>query len=768
MNFKVGLSLLICSILTMSCSDFLKGRKQEQKVLRVKTEQFACLDQVPDVIRNVMGRGSPASDVENSLDCLVYSLEYFNKKTVASYEDPNGYTAENLRSFFGDYMGDHNSLSDEMSLQLMKVKRALFGGSQKKFTKDELLSLIEFIRAIKTEIQNLSPHWSVVLAKSGGAVDSKMIQQANKALKKSLLSLLAKTQLSKSDYSFQDFSSLVKELEMFIQKSPDKRGVNLTQWLPLLKSVKLILFGDRLDMSSLARWQDAVETMTGLHEFYLIHKYLFSHIEFYSREGLQVVDQMIVLTISFLDRSWVVQHGELSFETTEQLFHNLKKHGFFPESISVKAVDDTYKAVIRNILERDRRDPQNSVFGLEKKHIRVLKGEYEIWKTTQQFIDSLPEFFLYGDLINKVRQHKVHSPVQYSKSISSELLQEAWEDWYQHLMQKFPVLYLPDGGMLISRDIENSRAWSWKSLTRLSVMRTLTRVLLLGYGEGRSRHVRNEKLRESGMIKWYDDFEALGLDLKAFDPSGVNSGARSFFEADHFVYAANGDDTMSMQEAFELVNVIFSAGLSGVDSIQKALKSSGCHLQEVDTFENPWSEEVCFKKVLRNHFRQFFKNLPGLYAYVRLMDDKAWEEFFSELIYFSKSHEKQQGRVGTAEIRTLVVILHYIESMYLHFDMDRDNQLSKSELVEASKRFSLFFKKLYKLKQEPEGPLERMVDGVYNAVIAQGFACTVLSGQLPALGSCTYVLGQDALFKSKYSSRLDILRTLNAFKSLIK
>jgi len=784
--------LMTTALSVTSCSEFLSGRKKEEEVLRLSDAQFKCLDQVPDGFRQLLDESSTPQALESHLECLATALDYFRDKTKGSHQHPDSYTVQNIRSFFGDFLGDRNRFSDDMAIQLMKLKAALFGGGESTLTKVELQSLVSFIRDLKSEVNFLRPSWSLILAKASGPVPPPALEQAHGALRESVSRLFMKTQLPRFDYSFEDFSNLLQEVDRFIQKSPGQRTMDLKGWLPLIRSIKENLFGEIVEMNSTVRWKEALATMTDLHRLYLLYKYRLKSQILFSREGLKTGDEMLVLLLDLLDRSWVLQRGELPFATTERLIFNLVERGFLSSAFSappnqsakdrevflaesVQAINEAYQALVRRVFERNHARPEDTVMGLERRHVRAIKLEYEIWKTAQDFISTMPDRFRYDQLITKMNEYRPQAPSRYTDT-NRNLILEAWKDFRGHVLQEFPLHYLPSGDLIIGRKERGEKVWDWYSLSRLNVMRTLSRVLILGYSQNRAAKFSDLTINEDGMRQWYSDFEKLGLKIKAFDRRKPNAGTRSFFEADHFLFASNGDRSMSSQEAFELINVIFAAGLGGVQELQASLKSRGCNLPgERDVFDVPWSDEVCFQRLLRADFSKIFRNLEGLSREVQKMSDAEWSQFYESLITFARNDDAERGRVETADVRTLVVILHYIEMIFMKYDANHDELLSRTELLVVSERFVGFFKTLYSLDRPGQRWVERLVNWrefvnwASTPFIRQGFACVVLTGELPTLASCgqSFMQGR-ASGAEPQATRLGILRTLNAFKASIR
>jgi hypothetical protein len=762
----ISLFILFTLFLNASCSEFLSGKKKEDDVIEVQGTELDCLESAAETLRKFERQTTPLESLDQALGCFQTSLSYFKSKTKGSVQDPDNYTIENLRTFFGKFLGDQNRVSAKLGNEMMRLKAAVFGGDSESMSKVELQRLIDFFALVRRELVLLKPFWTtIIVTPQNKKITMTEINEAHRAFMNSIQKLVSSTQLSRADYELENFKDLISEIERFTKEDEQKSQVNalnVTQWVPLFESLKNALFGSRIEMNSMSKWREAFRMVGELHRAYLIYYYELQPYSFYSREGMKSVDQLLVLFIKLLDSSWILNSSGISFEVTETLFNSLKKLNMLPAEISGKGLDETYRSIVARVLERESRFPKESVTALEKRHLTFLKVEYEIWKTSLSFVEEFPENFEAKTVDQKLKEFKPKFSHQFAVP-NQQTLVEAWEDWKHHLSQDIPLLYVNSGEIVISPYVRDMKRWPWYNLARQNIMRTLSRTLLLGYGVKRTTRLSDTGINEQSLLDWYIDNTLLGVEIKAFDPRAPNSGKRSFFEANHFVYSGNGDEWADRQEVYEFVNIIFSSGLAGLTSIQDQLKKAGCSTTVFDIFGQPWFNEDCFKKTLRSQFHIMFKNLPGFVYYIRSLNDAQWDSFYNDLVSFSRNDPKEAGRIETADLRTLVVILHYIESMYIKIDSDRDDRLSKEELILGSKRFLNFFKKQFNLTATPGG----LWDRTYNFLVPQGFACLVLTGEMPTPSSCTKVFLQDA-WSDRYSDRQRIIKTLNQLQSTLK
>ncbi len=763
MSFKNLLLLLtICSV--TGCSEFINGKKKEEEVLKFSSDRFACLSAVPETFRNMTSEKSTPEKLEESLVCLESSLTYFKKRTKGTV--PDGYSVQDLRSFFGNYLGDKDRVSNEMAAQMMKVKKALFGGTELIIAKSELQSLIDLVISIRQEIPRLKPVWSIMLINEDIKPAKDQILESHKLLQETLTKLVLSTNLVRSEYSFADFRSLLNEAEKFVKLAPGKSSVDFMKWIDLAEAVKVHLFSDRADMSSAIKWKEAVNMVMELRLIYSLYEYHYKGHDFYSPTAFRTGDEMLVAGISLINKSWWMNKDGIPFKETEKLLKALETHKILPAGSSAETINESYQVIVRKFLDRDTENKAVGLQTLAKKHLATLKSEYRGFKAVQTFNDSLPGSFTYDELVRNLEKQPT-AQVDAFPEISNDLLQVSWRDWHSHLKQPLPLLYLKTGELVLERNVKDSKEWSWEALTRLNLMKFLNRLLMMSFGTTRTMDLSKEILNEESMRQFYAGFWNLGVQLKAFDKRSGNSGKRTFFEADHFVYAGNGDNEVRLNESYELVNIIFSAGLSGLKKIQDDLLKSNCALMEKDEFGNPWLDEACFKIALRQNFSRYFKNLTGLDKWVASLSDDEWNYYYDQLLNFARFKPDTVGRIETGDLRTLVVINHYIESMYIKIDSDEDDKLSVPELIDGSARFVPFFKNHYKL--EPKGPfLRETQEYLIDYALSRVFACMVITGEMPKIKSCSPAFFKDAFSTKPYSNRSLILRTLNSLKSSIK
>lgn len=750
------LPLTAISILTsVGCTEFLNGKKAEPEVLEFSDKKFACLQVLPEQLGKFSVGEAQEKEIREGFDCMSEALTYFNEKTFGSM--PDAYTVEEMRRFFGKYFLKENNVTPEFASELMKIKKALLGGSEMALTKDEIVRLVELLQVLREEAVSLSSHMSVLLnQKVDSGAEWEQISAAMAQLRSSLRILLAKSQVADSDYSFEDAKGALAGFAEFIRGQQAFAPYDkFSSWVPMAESVKIVLMGRRANFNGLFQWGQSLDSVLELYEMSLKYMYVLSDLEFNNPAKLRQATQFVSQGLNLLLHSHQMKtSGYISLEDLDQLVDHVLPS--LTQDLSPRAIKKTYRIVLMKILDPERKKDARSLKGLERKHILTLQTELNVWRLHQSFIDLLP--FENSDR-GFTQQQLLEAYVRFDKkrviekglsedTFEQKVLEDAWADIGELIKDPRMVRFDEDGRLLVSHAAASSRQ-DWATLTRFNVMRTLSRLLMLGYAEDVYGPLSRARLSEKGLSSWYEDFHEIGLELKAFDPRAENSGPRSFLEANFFTFNGNGDDVMDQKETFEFVTMLLSAGMGTSNEIVKHMQLAGCSIQDKDVFGFPYLEQKCFKQQLKKHFEVYFGNLPGLVRYIDGLNGSQWDQFFGYLLAASVVPDQKKGFLETANVRSIITILHYMESIYITYDRDRNQALSVEEVYAAAPRFMSFFKKVSPTSME--------------FLIKEGFAHLVFFGEIPGAGG-VFKFQWEKLWGIEDAQRMEMARLFGTLK----
>ena len=125
------------------------------------------------------------------------------------------------------------------------------------------------------------------------------------------------------------------------------------------------------------------------------------------------------------------------------------------------------------------------------------------------------------------------------------------------------------------------------------------------------------------------------------------------------------------------------------------IKKANCNLPEIDVFDNNWNNEICVYEDLRKNYKNYFNNLSYLVGYLDKLNQNEAEfrSFYDSLMHVARVDSTTVGRLETADLRTLSTLLHYMESLFAAYDVDRNRFLSASEIRATYPKFKLFAEK---------------------------------------------------------------------------
>lgn len=723
MSFKKIIKWSLSSIVALSsvgCGEYLSGKKSEPEVIEFSDDKLACLKDLPHQLELFSLGQAVETDVSAGFDCMSEALRYFNKRTFGSKE--NAYTVEEMRRFFGKYFLKENNVSPEFAAELMKIKVAILGGSERYITKVEIDSIVDLLTVLKQELTALVPHLPLLLSNSEKkATEWETIHSATSRLRQSLHRLIDATEVSRSEYSFEDAKKAFAGLASFIKgEKTFEPYEQYSKWLPLVESGKNVLMGKRARFIDSQQWKDSLDTLIDLYEMGLKYHYSFGDFDLKTPTQVGLFARFLSQGISILENSHQLKNtGKIPVQDLDQLLNEFMP--IIAPQISSHAMMKTYRAVLIRILDPMRMQDSRGLQGLEKKHLATLQRELNIWQHQQLFVNSL--YAEQGSNWSRLQEaYKSFDAVAVAKGLTKEpfelqAIMDSWSDFGQTLLASNPLAFNEQGRLYMLSQGQRLKQ-SWSSLTRANLMRTLTRFLLMGYGEHTDRQfVGRASMSKAGLIQWYDDFQELGLELKAFDPRSANSGGRSFLEANFFTFSGDGNDRMSFSETYEFISLLFSAGLSSSADVSRDMVQAGCAINGVDVFGEKLLAENCFKAQLRRSFHLYFNNLPGMVQYVNTLTPEQWDEFYRYIYVAAVTIDQKAGVIETANIRTFVTILHYIEAVMVLYDTDFNQTLSLDEVYRASPRFISFFRDITGVSSE--------------TILKEGFAYLVFKGTIP-------------------------------------
>ncbi len=347
-------------------------------------------------------------------------------------------------------------------------------------------------------------------------------------------------------------------------------------------------------------------------------------------------------------------------------------------------------------------------------------------------------------------------------------------NWIEELnYSNLPVLFHSNNGLLISKNAKSEKQ-TWQQMTLANLIHSLSRGLMLGYGKDTdgvsNANVAEAKISQKKFKEWFKDFYEMGKELKMFDPRAGNTSLRSFREANYFTFSGNGDDKINFRECYEFIAFLISAGFGSLPQFEKLLDESLCRVENEkdEFFKKPIVIRECFKREVEKKLSgmfanlietsQFFKDLvfekgrpeysaqeitakrnPISYDPVGRRSDRKWDQFYSDWMdaahqVYSAQREVKGKMVDVlelADIRTGVMLITYIDSLFVIYDTNHDGYLSPEEIHSAVPRF----KKLIDTMRPKLPSLAQNADAevLFTELLQCGGICKWWEADIPAI-----------------------------------
>ncbi len=779
-NYRTILAIVFLVGL-FSCEKFLTGSSKKENFIEVKKDNLKCLKDIPLQIKNILsteaGVQTNSKSIDDSFACLDLTLNEFQMRADGS-QDKNIFSEDDLFQIFQTFLSE-SRISRESTSDILKLKVGLLGGSSKNLTKSEINQLRDFLKVLKNELHLLTPYVELFsFTKSESQQPKQRIEIAFVQLNSSLKKLLNASQLPETTYNFDDFKIMTTHLQLV-----DKNAEGL---LDLTTVVKNILTGPE-PLQSKYEFETVIDSIVEILRLYSIQ--VEGHVSFEIKDSYSLSG-----AIDYLESGFKIVENSLNFKKKhliaaneiDNLISKLSQMGFIPHNIKSQTIIQFYKMILVRVFEKGSSGIISNFVGLNKIHLQNLKREIAIFKLYQGFINTL-KFEVPKEKMKEPRaalasiqkslasynfKTELTKSFRLDSSEEKQVLLSANELRTEFVSER-PVIYRFNK-MVVA---PNQDIWSqsWQDLTRALIVKVNARGLLIGWGSAaESRLIENATLTESNLVKWYDEFKGLAIELKIFDPRSVNAGARSFKEANLFAYSADGNDRMNYFETVQYLNILSSGGSQTLAEIKAGSLKAGCNIFEIDVFDQPWNDETCVLKDLKLNYKYYFNNMSYLVGFLDRISDQQFSEFYDQAMSIARASPFTKGKVETADLRNFTILLYYMESMYARFDVNANWTFSPSEIRNAYptyKNFAVEFAKQTSAEQLSLFNLDIVkLAGYYcysqDDLIQESFIFLLFNGRTPGpldlnLAPC---FGQRALIDFK--GEVDRKTLLNTFKIL--
>lgn len=727
-NFKNLLMLFAVFSLT-SCSFFLKGKPAKQEILVIKAEELICLNDLGRQFKNIIKSESTDVEINTAFQCVEQTLNQFLTR-VEGQANADSFSTDELYIIFSKFQKNAD-ISRESVNDILILKKALLGGSETMITKTEITELKTSLLSLQKEVQKLLPYMKVFkFDATDGLLSRDTIDSAFSQLNSSLKVLITVSKIGKSEYEIADLKKLLLNLKVIQNEQKDL--------IDLAEKMKVLLIGsDQLKNTS--EYERAIDNFTEVMSLYsyILHKDVQFEItsEKQMNKAVDFIDRFIDI---LADSVQFRKNSQIQTSVIDPLIEEILNKNLFPFSVQSSTFRSFYKKICIKVFGDQKNISIDSLDAIKLVHIRSLKKELAIFKLYLNFINSndfkttteRQSIDLLQEQLRRYKPQKDGLVLSHFSNDERQTILEGFEDLKLEFLSSTPTIYRSKK-MVVA---VNQKIWdvTWEDMTRALYGKLLARELLRGWGDG-------SVITEKGLIEWYTDFKLFAIETKTFDPRSDNTktGQETFLQANLFTTTGNGDKTISKSEAFQYVNMLTSGGNQTFQEIRDGLTRADCNQSERDAFGYPWNDEACFYKDFKNNYKKYFSNLSYLVGYLNKLSDSDFKKYYDSLMVVSRRDAKSVGRIESADIRTMSMMLMYIESLFALADTDQNWTLSAAEIRAVFPRFTEFVTAYANLNAKVE--LEEW-DQVLNpcrsvyprdAFIKEAFVFMAYNGRLP-------------------------------------
>ena len=754
MRFK--LLLLTAAFGLAGCDRFLSRQSpptEEQIVFQGPT--LGCLKSVPKELGLYLKDELSAARVQENFTCLRSTLTHFNKFT-RGVGNSDSYDREEIRGFLNEALPADRKVSAEFMNEIMRLKSVLLGGSDKVMTKPEIEAARKLLDTFESEFLSLRGMMRILLFQAGKQkVSSEDLKTAQRQIELSVKNLLEVTKVEPTYYGFEDIQELVRQLNIYL--NDNTLLGQLLRWLPLTAKFKLLFLGDKTLAYSQKDWQQVLGWTVRGYGTTLEFVYWIRNLDLNQPAEMEKLIDFGDSVFDLVEASPEIREkDQLRLDAFDLVLQEIMEQGLLKTNITLPVVKEAFRMALTTMVDGPfpQRRSAFEVEALTRKHLATLRFEWNAWALTQRHLNGV-----FRDPAKEVRYaqltHELNEPTgrsliakrpQLKPGEASELLQ-TWREWVGLMKSPHPMLWNDRERLVLVRDPSWSRL-GFPGMTKVTLLRTFTRMILRGYAHGTTKNLWN-MTKEFTLFQ--DDFRPIGQDLHALDKRSPNPAERTFKEASFFTFSGNGDGELSATELFEELNILAGAGgMLSTDLYNRAV-SAGCAVPDADVFGKHYLETDCFRRVFKSNFLDLFAAAPGVMALQMSMTGHIREnDFYGSIWEIGGAPYSRPGLTEYGDIRIYATILYYVEILRILYDTNGDMKLTQTEISAAAPRFRQFI-----AEQSPLG----------TTLADSFFVCMVFEQKKPGAdfntGACLAQLpfGYDPI------SPVDLLKVLAVLKA---
>lgn len=749
-KFSAFFCALFATLMALTgCNHFFGHDEQIKDPMTVKDQGLSCVRTVGADLDVFMNGGD--RDPVQIVDCLSGALTKFSENTRGASRD--GWTRGELSSFFETYFkeesetqlriqtsasrtgpGGHAVESPIASFdgdwiaqarrravvsELFRWKASLLGGGDTTLSRDEISrirTLLVKARVPLAEWRGAGKMLSFHEAFADHSADIEKIERLTKSIRQ-LAGLLAAELAAtpspsaqsgsrgREPMNLQTLSSSLEQAGLRVLEAPERKA--------LIQAVKRVILAGEPQQIAGEEWPELVRQAGELWIGALRIQYgIVQNISAYDRDlsFVQLTARDLATSVSrMVDR----HSGRISNDNIMRLATQLDANGLLPATVKAKSVNATLDAIFGKLLSGNSRANQAELStGLQRVHLERLLDVIQDWAEGQRVV---------LEIVSK----SDYATIDHAKLVMSQIatkgkdrVDEAARLQLSELILRGRPLVHDQAKRLMILPSDKILGYNRADLENLNITRVLMSAAMQGYSHEIARAGVLPQINESEIQELFTDLKSIGRDLGIVDVRSLQSGVRTFMEANIFLSVSDGNQYISLHEMAEWFETVMGAGRVADTIHEDLIKEGGggprCGTGPVDVFGKMRLNAQCFRENVIPIFRSRMSHLPN---FMRALDEA---EKRNELAVFLRTLELASRALGnsdlpieSSDVRVMSPIIHYVEALFARYDVNATSHLETPEVWSV---FPLIRPFIQKLAVDADGKPIKLSSGEEKAV----------------------------------------------------
>jgi hypothetical protein len=691
MRFKHVLFLSTACLIT-SCG--VLGSKDKPTSTSTVTIGNGCLDNTSGLLSQYIAGTMTQDNWKSSFSCINDSLNFFTEYVSGSSGD--GYTQSDMYTLVSHFLITKNPVSQNLMNAAFNLKAALFGGDSTDFTKDEVALLQSSLTQLQNITADLIPYLQVRQNPSPSYADLLTMVTAFQTAGDQLSDFI--NTLPVGFMSSQAMGTLISELTttLSLQNNPQLNDeIFLIKWL---------MFNTRPDAMEPADWAQIFKTAMGASGILLAYQTAIGsdpnapqaqvmtrlQNDYQFREFLW---QLALDGKGYLENSLTTHDGLTPFPLFDHLVDTLPTTSF--GGADPEVVKQALRPLFRKVLA------SSTQMGFDQGMIDTIYNLIGTWVANT---GSLDRFYaataIDWDSVTPAAMKTAMS--QYAGTLGGTDL-TTFNSIKTSILNYQPMLYKSTGYRMYDEGVGYSHYQNFVTLTA----QPLVHLIFQAYGTTSPTYVTGPQL---DVLFSANEFGTLLGQLKLVDPTQSNFGSKRVQDIDLFTPVSDGNQQASELEVVNYLMMVLSSGQLG-DKMRTEITpicDVGLGPDAMGWTQLPAS---CFRLQFNDRFAYWLDYFPHLKAFWATLDAADQAQALIWLEHGARENGYDQEPFGKYDIQAMATILHYTESMFMRFDVNNDDILSKSEVGNAYPVFKAL------LSQKANQTSDYIVDGIFTYIV---------------------------------------------------